>query len=253
MTFEMRWQPPKDFSAYLASKDAGGAQSGFVEADLRLAFQALVGDPAAIAELEGNHFASMDPHLRKLGLGASEIEDVKQTLKTQMLVSDGESAPRLSQYEGRGALKAWLRVSAVREGLKRIKRDKHNASASDQDEEALLADGTSASDPELSYMKSLYRDTFRAAFRDAIGALGDRDRTLLKQSLIDGLSIDELSRLYGAHRATTARWLQSAKQKVSERTRENFIARSNANKDEIESIFRMISTHLDVSLKRHLG
>jgi RNA polymerase sigma-70 factor, ECF subfamily len=242
----MRWQPPKDFSSYLATKPLGA-----VEADLRIAYDALRGDAAAVSELERNHFGSMDPHLRKLGLGAAAIDDVKQILKKQMLVGDDETAPRLSQYDGSGALKAWLRVSAVREGLKTLRRAKREVH--DDDEDARMADGAGASDPELSYMKELYRDTFRKAFREAIGSLGERDRTMLKQSLIDGLSIDELSRLYGAHRATTARWVQTAKQEVSDRTRVLFMQHASANKEEVESIFRMISTHLDVSLKRHLG
>jgi RNA polymerase sigma-70 factor, ECF subfamily len=238
------------FASYLEAR-RGDAAVVLHEDDLRVCFEALRGTEAALRELQSVHFAGVDPHLRKLGLDAGEVDDVKQRLLRTLLVETDEAPPRLAQYDGRGPLRAWLRVSAVREGLKVLRKKKREISVGDDAD--MLEDKVSPGDPELAYMKSMYRDVFREAFRDAVLNLDARQRTLLRQSLIDGLSIDDLARLYGAHRATTARWIASARETVVTETRNSFMERIKVSADECDSVFRMISSHLDVTLRRHLG
>ena len=40
-------------------------------------------------------------------------------------------------------------------------------------------------DPEIDHLKSLYRDEFQTAFSDALGALTERERNVLRQHYID--------------------------------------------------------------------
>jgi RNA polymerase sigma-70 factor len=223
---------------------------------LRVAYDAGNGVPDALAQLETVYFRGIDAHLKKLGLGLQDVDDVKQMLLQQMLVGGGpDEPPRITQYDGRGALRGWIRISAIRQGIKllRVKqREVLSAGEGATLDDAMLADRAAPADAELAYMKALYRDAFRACFAEALATLSARDKTLIRQSLLDGLSIDELAHLYGTHRATTARWLQSARAEVVTETRRRFVARLNVSAEECDSVFRLISTHLDITLRRHL-
>jgi RNA polymerase sigma-70 factor len=239
-----------EFRSYVDAR-RGDPTTTMHEDDLRVCFDALRGNQDALRALQSVHVAGVEPHLRKLGLDAGEVDDIKQRVLRTLLVATDEAPARLAQYDGRGPLRAWLRVSAVREGLKVLRKKKREIPVGDETD--VLEDKVSPGDPELGYMKSMYREVFRGAFRDAVLNLDARQRTLLRQSLIDGLSIDDLARLYGAHRATTARWIASARETVVNETRQSFMERIKVSADECDSVFRMISSHLDVTLRRHLG
>ena len=86
----------------------------------------------------------------------------------------------------------------------------------------------------------------------SLESLTARERTLLKQQIVDGLTIDDLALLYRVHRATCARWLQSAREQLLSRTRRAFMSRARINSEECESIMRLVRSQLDVSLHRQL-
>ena len=72
---------------------------------------------------------------------------------------------------GKGELRSWLRVTATREGLKRLRGRRP------VDGDEVLVARSTGDDPELSYMKEVYRAAFREAFAAAISALEPRERT----------------------------------------------------------------------------
>jgi RNA polymerase sigma-70 factor (ECF subfamily) len=94
----------------------------------------------------------------------------------------------------------------------------------------------------------MYRRPFETAFRDAIQTLPDRERTLLRQHFLDGVSIHELSTLYRVHRATIGRWLERARDAVLESTRAHLMDRLDVPSAEIESILRLVLSKLEISL-----
>ncbi|MFO0662302.1 MAG: sigma-70 family RNA polymerase sigma factor [Polyangiaceae bacterium] len=242
--------PPEQFEDYVREREkAPGERQGFNLPDLAVACACMHGRLDAITLLQGSYMRALDPHLRKLGLEPAAVEDVKQTLLRQLLVGQ-DGPPRLAQYDGRGALGAWLRVSAVRLGLKVLRSRKRTDLLGDED--AKLEAVASSADPEASYMKEAFREIFRQSFREALASLEPKERNIVRQSLIDGLSIDELGELYGVHRATAARWLHAAKERIMVETRARFAAKSRASQTECDSMFRMISSHLDLSIRRHL-
>jgi hypothetical protein len=55
------------------------------------------------------------------------------------------------------------------------------------------------------------------------------------------------------HRATVARWVQVARAKVVERTRETLIARLGLGAEELDELLSVLQSQLDVSLRRHLA
>jgi len=218
-------------------------------ADLYAACAAVHKDPRALGAIEARYFGDIDGALRKMNLPAARIDDVKQTVRRQLFVGEEGQPPRIAQYSGKGELRAWLRVTAVRAALKVIRKEKREVSSSD---DAIFEHGTSNADPELAYIKEVYRDKFRAAFQSALDALGDRDKTFLRQHVVDGLSIDDLAALNQIHRATAARWLAKAKETLLDGTRKIFMQNARISRGECDSILRMVQSQLDATIRRRL-
>jgi RNA polymerase sigma-70 factor (ECF subfamily) len=247
-------------------------------ADLWAACACGTGDGRAIAEVEARYFPDVDAALGKMGLSADRIGEVKQGLRRLLFVGDPDAQspgqtgtrgapgqtgtrgapgqtgtrgapPRITEYRGTGDLRAWLRVTAMRAALKLLRKENRETPTDD----ALLEARAQQDDPELAYMKAAYRASFKVAFQEALESLLPRERTLLKQQIVDGLGIDEIGALYQVHRATAARWVQSAREKLLLRTRRTFMLNARISSDECESIMRMVRSQLDMSLQRRLG
>jgi RNA polymerase sigma-70 factor, ECF subfamily len=107
-------------------------------------------------------------------------------------------------------------------------------------------------DPEVGYLKHLYRREFKQALHAAVDTLDDHERLLLRQHALDGLSVDQLARLHGVHRATAARWVGAVRDTVLARTHRELIRRLGLSRGELASIMRLIQSQLDVSLPRIL-
>jgi RNA polymerase sigma-70 factor (ECF subfamily) len=217
--------------------------------DLYLACGCAVGEPAALAGFEQRCGTAIERAIAATGASAAERADLGQVVRQRLLVApaDGDT-PRIAAYSARGPLAAWVRVVATREAARMLGRARREVA--DNDELAgLLADGD---DPEIGYLKRLYRGEFKRAFQAAIEALTDRQRLLLRQHVLDGLSIDQLAALYGAHRSTTARWLEAARDAVLAGTQRELVQRLQLSRGELASVMRLIHSQLDVSLSRVL-
>ena len=221
-----------------------GTHGGPCVTDLYLACACSRGDAAALAALEAHVLSVIDPALARLGLPADTTAEVKQRLRTSLLVADG-GPPGIVQFAGRGNLRGWVRVIAVREAMALTERDRRLEPLGDDVlAETLLPD----SDPELAHLKRFYRAEFRASFAHALGALEDRERLLLRQQLTDGLTVEELGAIHRVHTATAARWLVRARQRVLELTLAQLRQRLAVGHAELDSIMRLIRSQLDVSM-----
>jgi RNA polymerase sigma-70 factor (ECF subfamily) len=238
-----------DFVAYVgerlpAEESAAAALTKLCTRDLYLALACSRGDTRALATFEAHCVETIDAALARLGASNDIVTEVKQRLRRSLLVADG-AAPAIAQFSGRGNLRAWVRVIAVREALALVRQSRKDTPI----EDALLAQKLiPADDPELAYLKGMYRQEFKTAFAEAMAGLGDRERTLLRQHMLDGLNIDELGALYRVHRATAARWLESARRKLVERTLASLRSRLRVQPEELDSILRLIRSQLDVSV-----
>src|SRR5947209_7927077 len=93
-------------------------------------------------------------------LPESTVDEVKQALRVELLV--GPDA-RIKEYAGRGALAAWLRVTATRRALKVIRQTKREEPLDD-----LLLDhwpDATPSDPQRKHL----RVTYTAELKRAVG------------------------------------------------------------------------------------
>ena len=238
------------FAAFVRERLPDRAESArqLAVTDLYLACACARGDAAAIAAFESACLSVADPALVKLGAAADTIAEVKQRLRASLLVGE-DGPPKILQFSGRGELRGWVRVIAVNEALGLARRAGRQQPL---DDDALVRSLCPDDDPELAHLKTLYRAEFRRAFQDALAALERSERLLLRQQFLDGLGIDELATLYRVHRATAARRLERARQRLQERTLELLGERLAVEGEELDSILRLVRSQLDVSLSQLL-
>jgi RNA polymerase sigma-70 factor (ECF subfamily) len=190
------------------------------------------------------------PALAKLGLAPGDDDEIVQRVRVAMLArGDGRSG--LAAYSARGDLRAYLRAAAVRIALKRAQRETQPGGSDPGEVLALLPDTHDT--PELALLKQRYRDLLSTAFASAVTGLARRERTLLRRHYVDGLTIDALAPLHQVHRATCARWLESARAKILNGIRRDLLDSPGVDADDLERAVALVSSQLDLSLSRHLA
>ena len=71
--------------------------------------------------------------------------------------------------------------------------------------------------------------------------------------MLYGATVDDLGALYQVHRATAARWIGAARERLAEETRRQMIEQLGIQPADYDSILRLIHSQLDVSVTRVLG
>lgn len=217
-------------------------------ADLALAAACAAQLPAAHAAFD-HILSEVDAAGAATHAAQDTVLEVKQMLRVQLLVPKEGKPAGIAGYRGKGPLRGWVRITATRE-LIRHKRKQHRAISLDERSlDRLLASGV---DPALAAMKAEYRAEFAAALREAIDDLSAEDRTLLRQQIVDDMSIDAVGAAYGVHRATAARWLNRARAALVAATHRRLAARLDVPVEQVDSVIRLVSSQLDASVIRLL-
>ncbi|HEY0483716.1 MAG TPA: hypothetical protein VGD37_39630 [Kofleriaceae bacterium] len=237
------------FVAYLAERVPedtvpAAALRALHVSDLYLACACVHGDPAALAAFDDHCLSVVDRALARLGLDADAIGEVKQRLRWTLLVADGRP-PRLVGFAGRGALRSWVRVLAVREAWDVLRAARGHLAADD----CVLDVASPGATPELEYLERAYGPEVERAFRAAILTLPARDRTLLRRHFLDSVHINELGRLYRVHRATIRRWLERARDHVLAATRAHLREHLDVPRAELDSILRLVPSQVELDLR----
>jgi RNA polymerase sigma-70 factor (ECF subfamily) len=217
------------------------------DADLYLAMALATGDEAAVRTFEAHLVPQIDLALRRMRLAGGTSDEVKQALRFELLVGDG--SPRIADYAGRGELAAWLRISASRKALKVLRKTQREETLDD-----ILLDHWPAvtPDPRTDHLRSRYTSELKRAIRESFAALELRQRNLLRQHILDELTIDDLARLYRVHRATCARWLTDARAELGRGTRKRLIDALGMPGDDVESLLRFLDSDIELSISRIL-
>ena len=232
-------------AAVADAADPGAAVAELAIEDLYLAQACATGAKAALDAFGRRCDPAVLAALRQLGLAADAVDDLLHEVRTKLFVGDG--APRIATYSGRAALPSWARTIATRAAVDRLR--KQPAASDDEVLEALpdLADG-----PELAHFRQTYRVELKAAFEAALGTLEVRERNVLRHHYVDQLTLDDIGALYGVHKATVSRWLESARTALAKRTRAGFQLRVPMRPEELDSVLRLLQSHIDLSLSRVL-
>jgi RNA polymerase sigma-70 factor (ECF subfamily) len=241
-----------DFVAQrLAGSDLAAALATAPAADLVLAAACTAQEPTAQAAFDAV-LTEVDAAGASTRSPQDLVDDVKQVLRVQLLVARDGKPPGICGYRGKGPLRGWVRITATRELIRHQRRRARETPIEPPIERPLDEALGDAGDPMLSQLKAEYRTEFATALREAIALLDAEDRTLLRQQIVDQLSIDEIGAAFGVHRATSARWLSRARGALVTATRGRLAARLKLPVDEIDSVIRLVQSQLDASVIRYL-
>lgn len=232
-----------------ASETAAAAVAAMYAADLFLACAAAEGLSAALSELEARYIKPLPFILGGVGALPGDADAVCSLLRHKLLVADGDQPPRIATYGGRGPLGAWVAIAAQRTALSLERHESALRRAHDRAmTEAIAVD----LNPELRHMKARYKEAVEDAFRDALAELSDRDRALLRLGLVGGLSLDAIGSAYNINPSTVSRWLAKIRKGILDRTLALLRERLRLTEPEAESIARLVTSQIDVSVVRLL-
>jgi RNA polymerase sigma-70 factor (ECF subfamily) len=204
--------------------------------DLYLACGCAIGNARAMDWFERVHIPALVRALSRMGFDDTQRGEVESKVREQLFVEQPSGAPPLlSAYAGRGSLRSWVQSIGIHAALKG-RRGRNTIPIEDLPTE-LPARGL---DPELDYLGRFYRTEFQACLGRAMAGLTKRQRNVLRQHYLDGLSLEALARAYRVHRATAARWLAAARDETLSRTKEELVAALRLAESEVESVIRLM-------------
>ena len=170
--------------------------------------------------------------------------EVAQAVRIKLLAPSSGGPPRCAEFAGRGPLKAWLRMTALRTAL-----DLRRTAKPTEPLDVLADRPAPASSPELGAIRDRFRGDFKEAFRLALRSLDSRERTLLRLHHIDQISLVQIGRHYRVYRTTVASWLERARQKLLDSTRGALGERLSLSRAEVDSLIQLLGSQLSVSLQ----
>jgi RNA polymerase sigma-70 factor (ECF subfamily) len=177
----------------------------------------------------------------------SFCDDVKQSLSETLFVSG--DTPRIAQYSGRGPLGAWVGMSARR----LAGRIGSGRAAVPLDEEAMALEALGPQDdPGLFYLKKRYGEEVRQAVSDAFGALDPEDKTMMRLSLVEKMSLEEIGKVFGVNQSTISRRVANVRNAVTKAAKRQLRESLGASTEEVESIIRMVQSQVEIRFSRIL-
>jgi RNA polymerase sigma-70 factor (ECF subfamily) len=239
---------PQVFAAHLQAK-RGATPLTTRElrvADLYLACACARRDPVAIALFEAGYFDEIRNVCARFPSLSVSTDDIRQRLREKLFLAD---PPSVAGYGGQGDLRAWFRAAVLHFVLNITSREARETPTRDCFFEAILDASPSA---EAAFLRRACRKEFEDAFAQAVTQLPDRERSLLRYTFNDKLTIDEVGAIFQVHRATAARWIQKAQLQLVESTRHALTARLGITPDEADSVVRGAMSSLGTTLFRYL-
>ncbi len=182
-------------------------------------------------------------------------DDIAQEVETKLLIGN---APRLAQYRGQGSLLGWIKVVTVRLALDIVRKATAQPTTSLDDEPMLWEElertlpWQSVAEGERDYLRAWLKPRLSSALRGAFTELDPQERNLLRYVFVEQLSIDALAGLLAVHRATAARRVANAKEKLARLVRKQ-LAEQGLDHDRVESVLRVVWSQLELSVLSALG
>lgn len=222
-----------EFVRFVTEKlGAGASLDALRTSELFLACACARHDPVAIAFLERETFAEIDAAHRRFPQAGILLDDLRQRMREKLLFG---APPAILGYAGVGALRRWVRASVLNLLINIAQREMR-----EQPTEVEVFDGVIGSMPgaEAAYVKLACRADFEAALEAAMKSLGDREKNLLRHAFVDLRNVGEIGAIYAVHRATAARWVAAARDKLVEETLANLMRRLRISETEARSIVK---------------
>jgi RNA polymerase sigma-70 factor (ECF subfamily) len=215
--------------------------------DLCLACACGAGDPRALAALEAHFASNIAAAFRCVRTRHVALDDFAQSVRQKLL---GPPRPKIDDCGGLGDLRAWIQIVATRTALDLARAAKVREEPTAQ--ERFLDVPAPGDAPDLAYLKRLYGREVAAAVESAARALSPEARNVLRDHYARGLTIDQIGRAHGVHRATAARRVQRARDELVVGVRATLIAQLGVSDAEIDSVMRLVESQLDITMERVL-
>jgi RNA polymerase sigma-70 factor, ECF subfamily len=162
--------------------------------------------------LEAHYFPMLRHVVRATVMDAAAVDDILQNVRVRLLAG---AAPKIGTYRGNGPLSGWLRRVTTHAAS-----DHCRAKKSERRRQRLLflAQPSHAGDDAESAARRIAVDEHEReceqAWSKAMRCVDSADLVLLHDRFARGMSIDALSPIYCVHRATIARRVHRAVQRV---------------------------------------
>lgn len=227
-----------------ACRDAGVREEAVAlrADDLYLAYAAGLGEPHASEALDKQILSSLDPHLRRVGVGADAVSDVLQAIRERLMTG---ARPRLLTYDGSVPLRSWIKIIAVRLAIDHVRTSSFAARS-----ERLYATEPADVRPDVATLlaKAQYKAKFERALREELARLPDDHRAVLRQYLVENQSLDTVARRLGVHRVTVNRWLWRAGEQILDNLRRRFQVELGVFAPDFDSLVRLMRSTMSVDL-----
>jgi len=246
---DARWFVEAIAEAVAGEPDPAAALIALNAPDLFLTRACAAGDVQALAHFDAALLPEVDAAAAAMQAPAAVAQEARQIVSQKLLVSGDGQRAHITDYTGRGPLRTWFRVIATRTVISLLRKERRLVPVSD---DAFVAMRALDDDPELMLVKSTYRREAKFAFAGAVQGLDVRGRNLLKHQLVDGLTVEEIARIYRVHRVTVARWLAAARRDVWRSARRTLEERLRMEGSDLHIVLRQIRSQLDLSLERVL-
>ena len=227
----------------------GGAERQAISAmaieDLFLACACLVGIEGAAAVFAARHGATIRGTIARIVRGADNGE-VEQQLVAGLLVGSVTTPAKIGSYAGKAPLERWLGVAAQRAALMWLRGNQTEKRARDGAAAEPAASGNTH--PEMAFVKDRYRGDFEQALKDSLARLPERERTLLRLHIVNGVSVEKIGQMFAVSQPTASRWLAAARETLLDDIKTTLGNRLGASSRELASLAGMVASRLDLSL-----
>ena len=226
--------------------EALGVSSGQLRAfgpDLLLAFACAEQHPPALRVFDTQYLSRIAPSLQRIDRSPDFLDEATQRLRERLLAPP---APRIRGYAATGPLVSWLRVAAVRVGLNL----KHHESKHSHE---ILADCLLQEFDIAPSETSRYREVLESSVRKVFQGLETRERNLVRLHYIEGLTVERLGAMYSVHRATAARWIVAARDRIFEDVAQDVRETLKLSPSEFQSVLGLVRSYLDATLSGLFG
>lgn len=196
----------------------------------------------AAETLEAEFLVPLSPVLLKRTGDRDVVDEALQRLRHKLLLGD---PPRLASYRSTGHLRAWLQVVAMR-----LCQDVARQRGAQWDREAPLAEQWLGADlhAETRIEKGELDELFVSALREVVRQLPERERYALRMHLLANWNVTQIGEALSTHRATAARWIVAAKERLNHNVRALLRQRLDLDPAELDRLFTLLSTHFDMRL-----
>ena len=240
------------FAAFLAAAAAATADAlAPAELDLPalyLGCACVQGEPHALAAFEAKYLSEVPRFVARITSDTAIVDDVKQQLRIKLFVAETGGVPKIALYR-RGSLAAWLRVVACRTAIDLLRQREQPMVAVD---EASFEQRALTDDPRLALLKTTYQAAVSSAFAAAIGQLPATDRAMMRLCFLDELGMAEIGRMYRLSKSAVSRRLSRCREALLADVRRRLRDDHAIAESELDSVMRLVSSQLHLSLPRLL-